>query len=59
MGVQRTFDETELRNLLKVGETRNYPGFCPPDEIKRLKKEGFEVENYDFGYEEIDVTRLR
>jgi hypothetical protein len=59
MGALRTFDETYLRNLLKVGEKKSYSGYCHPNEIKRLEKEGFEVENFDFGYEEIEVKRLR
>lgn len=53
-----TFNADELRDLLKIGQTKSYRGYCKPEEIKRLRNEGFKVENFDFGIEEIDITRL-
>jgi hypothetical protein len=54
----RTFDIEELRKEIEIGKSKTFSGYCHPDEIKRLEPEGFEVVNYDFGYEEIQVTRI-
>jgi hypothetical protein len=54
----RTFDIEELRKKIEIGKSKTWSGYCHPDEIKRLELEGFEVVNYDFGREEIQVTRI-
>lgn len=54
----RTFDADDLKKRLKVGETKSWRGYCQPEEIERLKKEGFKVENFDLGIEEVEITRI-
>jgi hypothetical protein len=54
----RTFDANFLREEMQVNETQTYLGNCSLDEIKRLEKEGFKVENFNQDVEEIDITRL-
>lgn len=47
----------ELKKKLETKECIERRGYCHPDIIKMLEKEGIEVVNYDFGIETYEIRK--
>ena len=52
------YEADYLRSRLKIGETITKLDRYSDEQLDELRSDGFKVERFDFGIEEVDITRL-